>query len=366
MSTNTCQHCSAPSSDAFLCPRCAKTLRGLLADLPWWIDRLAEAAVGDVQMSDPNPGSSHSVYVTSYPVNGEHNVAHYLVCFPGNDDDPPDDKLLARRHANARREALAAGGVNEHSSTLIDTINNTLTTIIRDLCEHRGIEQPTFGRGTVACAKMTHWLQGNLGAICADEGAGRTYEDVHSLVGDAQRDGRIGRAVNRPIPVRDLGRCPTWNEETRKNCGASLRARADAIEVYCRHCRTTHNTDRLQLLAVNDLARAKVTVDEILQLNRILPEDYRIAERTLRRWRNPSGDKEPKLRIKGYLRPCMCGHGSKYHERHRGDGCRRCRDACPAHDGREVINRHSEDDEPLYLWEDVRRLRAEQWKVPTG
>jgi hypothetical protein len=31
-----------------------------------------------------------------------------------------------------------------------------------------------------------------------------------------------------------------------------------------------------------------------------------------------------------------------------------------------VINRQSDEDEPLYPWADVRKLRAEQWKVAAG
>jgi hypothetical protein len=338
----------------------------MLADLPWWIDRLAEAAVGDVRMSD---NGSHG-YQGRYPINGEHNVAHYLATYPGNADELPDDKAMNKRHASARRQALAAGGVNERASTLMDAVTNTLSTIVRDLLESRGLTQmprnsvPSNAGGSESqsgnsyrIARLTaRWLAQNVSAIAADESAGQIFAEIHHLVGDERRDGRIGRAINRPIPVRDLGKCPTWNEGTRAICGAPLRARADAIEIYCRQCRATHNCDRLQLLLVNDLARAKVTADEVLLLNRLLPEDYRINDRTLRRWRQ-----NDTLKVKGYLRPCTCEHGSGCHERLRGGGCKKC--DCRAYDGREVINRHSDADEPLYLWADVRKLRAEQWQV---
>lgn len=338
----------------------------MLADLPQWIDWLAEAAVGDVRMSDGGGGA----YGSRYPINGEHNVAHYLATFPGDADDPPDDKALHRRYAIARRTALAAGGVNERASTLMDRVTNTLTTIVRDLCESRGTALPPSAisdirirLGGYAAARLAaRWLSGQLTAISADETAGHIYSEIHCLVGDERRDGRIGKAINRPIPMRDLGRCPTWNEDTRTICGTALRARADVIEVYCRNCRTTHNTDRLQLLMVNDLARAKVTSAEILLLNRMLPEDYRIVESTLRRWQSPVKGAPPRLKTRGFLRPCPCGHGSRHHDRHRDAGCRKCAD-CTTYGGREVINRHGEDDEILYLWADVRQLRAEQWKV---
>lgn len=354
--------CGGKSADAFLCRVCVKSLRQMLADLPWFIDRLAEAAVGDTRMS---ANTSHG-YQARYVINGEHNVAHYLACFPGNTDELPDDKALNRRHAAARREALAAGGVNERASELMDAVTNTLTTIVRDLFESRGVELPpsvTQGsRSPIAmCHRMVKTLTGQLSAILADENAGRTYADIHNLIGDERRDGRITKAINLPIPIYDLGRCPTWNEGTRKACGNPLRAREDMIEVYCRICRQTHKTDRLKLLLINDLARVKVTTGEILRLNKALPEDYRIPEGTLRRWQSSVKGQPPRLKTRGYLRPCSCGHASKHHVRYRAEGCSRC--DCAGYDGREGGIRHSDDDEVLYLWPDIQKLRAEQWKA---
>lgn len=350
--TAQCQACTAPSADAFLCRACTKTLRQMLADAPWWIDRLAEAAVGDTKMSD---ATGHG-YRTRYAINGEHNVAHYLACFPGNVDELPDDQALNRRHAAARREALAAGGVNERASDLMDAIGNTLTTIVRDLCESSGLPLQNLRAyplsfigalqvGAIRCqyhGKLqfaAQWLSEHVSAIAADEGAGQTFAEIYHLIGDERRDGRIGKAVNRPVPMRFLGKCPTWVEDARQVCGVELWCSQDAAEVFCRKCRRSHNPDRLQLLMVNDAEREKVTVERILELNRTLPEEYRIPERTLRHWRKtgPNGE-PPKLRARGYLRP----------------------------DGRAVITRHSDDDEPLYLWSDVRKLRAEQWKVSAG
>lgn len=333
----------------------------MLADLPWWIDRLAEAAVGDTCMSESSVGG---VYESRYPIHGEDPTAHYLASYPGDADEVPDDKAMNRRYESARRQALAAGGVNERASTLMDAVANTLSTIVRDLLESRGMQirpaDDSVSSGSYRTARFSaRWLLGQVGAIAADESAGRVYGEIHELVSNERRDGRIGRVVNRPIAVRDLGRCPTWNEDARSACGAPLRARADQVEVHCRRCRATHKVDRLQLLLINDLARAKVTAGEVLRLNRILPEDYRIPERTLRHWR----DKET-LKRKGYLRPCSCGHASKHHDRLRGVGCSKC--ACAAYDGREVINRHGEDDEVLYQWNDITKLRAERWKVNAG
>src|ERR1700752_4309708 len=97
--TAQCQQCAAPARDAFLCRACTAKLRQMLSDCPWWLDRLAEAAVGATRMSD---GGGHG-YQSRYPINGEHNVAHYLASFPGNSDDLPDEKALNKRYASARR-----------------------------------------------------------------------------------------------------------------------------------------------------------------------------------------------------------------------------------------------------------------------
>jgi hypothetical protein len=99
-----------------------------------------------------------------------------------------------------------------------------------------------------------------------------------------------------------------------------------------------------------------MTVDEILQHNRHVPEEYQINERTLRRWRKPGKKGEPpRLKNDGYLRPCSCGHSRADH----AQGCRKC-SGCRGFDGREVINRHTEADEPLYRWAEVKRIRAER------
>jgi hypothetical protein len=245
--------------------------------------------------------------------------------------------------ANLRRMFLAAGGVNVRAAELLDAIANTLTTIIRDICETRGVPLRNvrgyprgfigpLQHGAIRCERTQRpqfwalWLTEHVLAVAAGEDASQTYNEIHRLIGDEQRDGDIGRLINRPIPQKFLGKCPTWREAERKICGMELQARADDIEVSCPRCRQTHNCNRLQLLMMNDLEREKMTVERILELNRLLPEEYRISERTLRRWRQHG-----KLKPRGWQRP----------------------------DGSHEISRHSDDDEPLYLWPDVRKLRAE-------
>jgi hypothetical protein len=244
------------------------------------------------------------------------------------------------------------GRVNARASEQVDAARNTLTTWVRHLCETRGVTfMPPKSVGSAFAgplqpgwrrlardyrptnAELCEWLAAHVKAIACDEAAGQCYEEIKTLIES------IERLVNRPVPWQMLGKCTTWNEHTRTACGTDLRCREGTIEITCPACRRTHNTAHLKLMMMKELEREKFTADEIIKLNRRLPEDYRISERTLRRWRKPGRNGEVKLKPCGYRR---------------------------ASDGREVINRHSEDDEPLYRWIDVTRARADDGKVKTG
>jgi hypothetical protein len=359
-----CESCGGRAHDAFLCGRCQADLRQMLTDLPWWIDRLAEAAVGHAKLGD---GGRHAGSGTR--LKGDDEVLPKCTCghpehehadecgmtIPGvvtviellepNADGNTSREIRgpericvcceyvpSAKQAKMRAQFLAAGRVNSRASRLLDRIQNSLSTIVRDLCESRGLDLPpsvaTGSRtGVAACTGMARWLSGQLSAISASEGAGQTFNEIHRFVGDDKRDGEIVRLINRPVPMRVLGKCPTWIEGKQAICGTELSCRQDVVEVYCRACRHTHNPDRLQLLLMKDLERKKITIKKILEVNRIQPEEYRIPESTLRDWRRDS-----KLKPRGYRRP----------------------------DGREVITRHSADDVPLYLWADVQKLRMER------
>jgi hypothetical protein len=206
---------------------------------------------------------------------------------------------------------------------LLDAIGNGLSTIVRDICESRGAEYPALG--TTGCAR---WLATNVGAIACDESAGVWHGEIHGYVR------RIEHVIDRPMRRVWLGPCPTWNDQTRKACGTDLHAREDAIEVYCRACRATHNCNRLKLLQQGDLDREPITWEQLLKANRYQPDEFKVSERTLQVWR-----KAGKLKPRGWLRP----------------------------NGRHGGTQRSTDDEPLYRWSDVRKLRAEKpQRVATG
>jgi hypothetical protein len=360
---------------------------------PGWLDLLGDAAIGKVRMSDGARGNSaprlkgdDEVLPKCTCGHPEHELRdECAVIIPGEitviklaepdtegntsrEIHAPDHPCTCREYvpklnqAKIRNGFLAAGRVNTKASRAYHEAQNTLTTIVRAICESRGVTvrsvravQPSFigplrahdvrcdYHGDAHLAAL--WLSERVPAIAADEAAGQHYADVARLVTS------IETLINKPIPMRFCGKCPTWIEDKRAICGTDLRCREDAPEVYCRHCRATHNPDRLQLLLQNDLERKDLTFDKILKANLTQPVEFQIKPRMLRLWRQ-----QGKLKVHAYLRPCSCSH--RYTD-HRADATRCSKCDCTGFDGRKVINRHSDDDEPLYRWPDVRQLRAE-------
>lgn len=331
-----CASCAGKST-LFICPRCIEELRAQLHSL----------AHGPEVNERPTAGLLDALA----------DVALKLTCMgTGTGHRKKGDEMPGPFEPDAERldkdgnPILTAQG---RASRLLDQARNSLTTIVRDICESRGVDVmrafrvvpggligpllPEWRRVSDWRPEVTElaiWLARNVHALACDESAGQWRAEVDMLVR------AIERAVDRPIRRIWLGDCPTWHENTRQVCGVSLWAPEDAVETRCHRCRATHDPKRLKLLLFNDLERKKVPWEQILQANKSQPEDRQVPERTLQSWRRSGKDgAAPKLTIRGYLRP----------------------------NGREVINRHGEDDVPLYLWPDVRRLRdAKPQKVPTG
>lgn len=311
--TAQCQSCSAPT-DLFICSRCCDTLRTTLADLPGWLAALREAAIGQTRMGDSGRGGTRRE-----PFNGE-------------------DEIPVVDATKLQAQFLAVGRVNARASDRIDAVRNSLTTWVRHIAESREIAFVRVGfigpllanhvRMAATTPALIAFLRMHVQAIACDEAAGECLYDLTNHVR------AIERIVDRPIATRFLGNCPTWHERTRRVCGTELRCREGVIQVTCPTCRQPHNTDRLQLLLMNDLERKDLTLDKILELMRtVVPVEFRVTDRTIRRWRNPGKNGEaPKLKPRGYRRA----------------------------DGRRVINRHSDDDEPLFRWSDITRLRSEK------
>lgn len=279
-----CRRCGA-KAQLFLCPRCTSSLQRTLTDLPWWLNRLTEAAVGQTRMSD-NAGRKSAA---RRDLDGEKTLAACIEPFP----DPAEQDLEKARRARekaALAHALAAGGVNARASELLGEIADSLAYWVKELCDSRGVAytppvkapERLTALGTVHAA----WMARNVAAIASSELADDICGDVENHLDD------IVRTVNRPVPIRTLGNCPTTIDD--QPCGIRLRAPADDLEVHCPRCKTTHNVHRLMLGLMDDLAHSAFTVDELLAAMRKVPEAYRVPERTLRRWRStgklkPSG-----------------------------------------------------------------------------
>lgn len=299
-------------------------MREQLNEMPWWLNRLTESAVGQTKMSDN--GGRRSTPRTG--IKGEALLAECIEPFP-NEREQDIEKARKQREKTALAHALSAGGVNARASELLATIVDSLQYWVKDLCDSRGIlYEPVRCRGSKfigplrvgevrkpyprsAGVEYALWLAEYVTAIASSEYAEDIVGDIRGHMED------IEKVVNRPIPTIYL-KCQTWNEEQRSICGMDLRTKSDAVEVYCRKCRTTHNVNRLQLSMRAALENEKLTIKQILDYNRVIPEEYRVAERTLRRWRH-----------EGRLKPC----GS------------------------------NDAGEPLYKWVDVSGLRANKGKA---
>ena len=320
-----CQRCDAKSPNAFLCQRCERTIAGLLADMPWWLNRLVETATGQTRMADTGGRRS----ARRKDLDGETPLAECIERFP--DDTETDlDKARAARAKAALAHALAAGRVNAKASELLGAIDDSLRYWVKELCDSRGVPytRSPLARATAPGSEYATWLRVHVASISASELAGDIAMDIETHLDD------IVAAVNRPVHVMFLGACPTWIEDRNTTCGRRLRAPQDAIEVHCRACAATHNVNRLLMGQLSDAKREPVAFDELVRINSCLPDGYGIPARTLRWWRQSDA-----LKPRGWLRA----------------------------DGHRGITRHNPDDVPLYSWSDVEKLRdSKRQKGATG
>lgn len=319
-----CRFCgSTKAHNAFLCRPCLQTLNANLRSLPWWLGRLTETVVGQTRMSD-NGGRRSA---RRADINGEKPLAECIEPLPNEADLK---KARKAREQHALSVALAAGGCNARASQLLADIADSLAYWVRVLSETAGQPIPHLPAGTTTGVPHTLWLTAHINAIAAHEDAADIATDVAGHILD------IIACVNRPVPIRDLGPCPTWIEHDGRAghpCGVPLRAPADDTEVHCRRCRTTHNVNRLLLARMEDLEHEHYTAAELVRIMRRIPEEYRVTDRTLRRWRES-----------GKLTPVGWRRGGP--------------------DGRTVIiTKHSDADTPVYAWSDVQRLKATDRRV---
>lgn len=280
-----CQRCAA-KAQLFLCNNHITELRDMFADLPRLANHLAEAATGQARLGERSRRSR-------------------------SDDSPMR--------------------VNLKASDLLDQVNATLVRWVRDICDSRGVTYRALRivAPSLECdlepdevrseydgdtAKLALWLAKHVDSVAADESAGMCFDEIHAHIG------RILVTINRPIPPRFCGPCPTPDPvDDRRQCGMALMAKRDAVEVRCPQCSSTHNVELLMRRLLADVDHWRFTRKEVLLIMSTLGD--KLSERTFQHWR-----KHNVVRPRGYRRP----------------------------DGRISLTRHSDRDEPVYRLSDVR------------
>lgn len=282
-----CQRCGAKANNSFLCRSCGTLARRLLDELPWWLDRLQETALGQTRMSD-NGGRKSA---RRQDLDGEKPLAECIEMFPNSKEEDLEKARRARQDA-ALAHALAAGGINAKASKLHADITGALAYWVRVLTEtsHSAAQTPAWTAviGPPPARVSILWLRINLAAILA-------HPDAADIVGDIEiHQESLIECINRPVPTVILGPCPTWLEKRNQECSVPLSAPRDDIEVQCPRCRTVHNCHRLQLLRTDGITNGNtlVTFDQALTFNAEQPAQWQISPRTLRHWRT-TGQLQP-------------------------------------------------------------------------
>lgn len=285
MTTPKCQRCDRESPNAFLCPHCADHLRETLRELPWWLDKLFESAVGQVRLGDGGRRGTRAAELHG-------------------DDLVSDHPLTAAK-------AAAMGRANAAASKLYNQAHGTLATWIRDLCESRGAtyvaprelvwnfigpllphqrrqkrpKDPGTIETTGTHTPMTTWLAQHVSAIAMHEAAGECASDIEDL------RLAVERAINRREAPMFCGLCPTevaddhakdCDKEHPHECGTRLEARKKASSVTCPTCKATHDVETLQRKIFEDNADFGYTSGEIHTVMNAM--GMAIGESTLRRW----------------------------------------------------------------------------------
>jgi hypothetical protein len=293
----------------------------MLREMPWWLARLTETAIGQTRMSD-NAGRKSA---RRKDLDGDIALAACIEQLPPKEEDL--EKARKARERAALAHALATGGINARASELLSEINDSLGYWMRVLCEARGIVPPQLGAGRSLGELQARWLYLNAAAITA-------YEDAETIVGDIEGHLEdIVRMVNRPVRVWFLGECESWDERRETPCGADLRVQEGNAEVICPRCHTTHSVHRLFLANVDRAERHIMPWKDLLRVSSTMG-DRQVPRRTLERWR-----------ATGQLQP---------HHWRGPDGEIELIECGPRY-------------EPMYSWSDVQRLQLRKpQKAATG
>ena len=190
-----CRNCRR-ETDLYLCQLCAKELGALLNDLPWLLNQLEITVIRQDKLSTGVIGRS-------------------------SDNPSP---------------------INVGAMELSRNLRGQLGTIIRDLCEMRGVEP---GAAAWSNSTMAEWLGRNLGAISCSPDAGLIYREIRGGTESSLA------AINR-ISRMYCGPCTTVVSHNAQgediHCGVDLYADREAVgDSKCLKCLRSFNP-REQLL----------------------------------------------------------------------------------------------------------------------
>lgn len=223
------------------------------------------------------------------------------------------------------------------ASRLLDVARNTLSTIVRDICETRGIDYPA-----TTSAAAAQWLAEHVHTLACDDAAGLWKREIDGLVRS------IERLIDRPRDPGFCGQCDTMLTDEngrRKMCGVAVYAHREAIEVTCpnRKCRTLHNIEKLYTRTLNSSDHRNFPKRVLLDIMRGL--ETPISSDSFDRYvRNGY------IKARMFLRPCGQCPECAAKTRHR---CER---------GRHAFFRHGPDDIPEYRLEDLRNIKRDMEK----
>jgi hypothetical protein len=122
---------------------------------------------------------------------------------------------------------------------------------------------------------MASWLAAQVPAITQNEAAGEFFADIRNAVD------QIERAINRPIPDRFLGPCPSQLQDGL--CDTTLMADRKAQEVTCPSCKIVHDVDAVERQLWERVDEWLLTPQEIHMIMEYFGEP--VPASTIRRWK---------------------------------------------------------------------------------
>jgi len=235
-----CRNCRR-DTDLFLCQLCTKELGALLMDLPWLLDELEVTVIRQDKLSTGVIGRS-------------------------SDNPSP---------------------INVGAMELARNLRGQLGTIIRDLCEVRGVQPPAKAWSN---SVMAEWIGTHLASVVCSDTAGQIYREMRTGT-DAVL------AVINPISRMYCGPCISVVAHSPNGedieCGVDLYTdRESPQDIQCPKCKAWINP-REQLL-VHFKRRDLMNEKELIEAMTTVGEP--VTEAVLDRWQRSN-----KLIVRGYM-----------------------------------------------------------------